>query len=177
MTSLSSHRDAIATSDQPTVPRCIRPGIKTPAPGRLFRRPDLLERRPAVRRAFPLDEPRSIGSLEPQVHLEAAVVAVAGVRAPPAFQAVDAEPRRKVRRTDGLAMSYSRPPSPERHGAPDVRDAHLRQHPALCRRPRHSHQALPAPRDALVAVHLVSEPSDCSPVLGFAYVRSCRSGL
>src|SRR4051812_16742603 len=115
MTSLSSHHDAIPTSDEPAVPRGVRPGVETPAPGRLFRRPHLLERRPAVGCALPLDEPGGIGSLEPQVHLEAAVVAVARVRAPAAFQAVDAEPRRQMWRTDGLAMRCCRPPPPERH--------------------------------------------------------------
>src|SRR6266566_7769914 len=182
MTSLSSHHDAIPTSDEPAVPRGVGPGIETPAPGGFFRRPYLLERRPTVRRALPLHEPRGVGSLEPQVHLETAVVAVAGVRAPAAFEAVDAEPRRQVRRTDGLAMRGCRPPPPERHGALDVRDAHLGQHPSLRRRPAHSHQALPAPGEALVAVHLVSEPSDRSPVLlllllSFAHVRPCRIGL
>src|SRR6266576_2028601 len=122
MTSLSSHHDAIPTSDEPAVPRRVRPGIETPAPCRFFRRPYLLERRPAIRRALPLHEPRAVCSLEPEVHLEAAVVAVAGVRAPAAFQTMDAEPRRQVRRTDGLAMRCCRPPPPERHGALDVGD-------------------------------------------------------
>ena len=176
-TSLSSHRDAISTSEEPAVPRCIRPGIKPPAPGRFFCRPDLLERCPAVCRALPAHEPRSVGPLEPEVHLETAVVAVAGVRAPAALEAMDAEPPSQVRRARCLSASRRSPSSPERDGALDVRDAHLREHPAFRRCPRNSHQSLPAPRGALVAVHLVSEPFDRRPVLGFDSALPCRNGL
>src|SRR5438132_8250369 len=151
MTSLSSHRDVMPTSDEPAVPRCIRPGPKTPALGRLLRRPDLLERRPPVGGALPPHEPGGIGSLEAEVHLEPAVVAVAGVRAPAALESVDAEPGPQMRRPHGLPVSRGRPPPPERHGALDVRNAHLREHPAFCRRPRDAHEPLPPPGDPLVA--------------------------
>src|SRR5207237_4386276 len=126
--------------------------------------PDLLERRPAVRCALPADEPRSVGPLEPEVHLEAAVVAVAGVRSPAALAAMDAEPPSQVRRARCLSVRARRPSPPERHGAPDLRDAHLREHPALRRCSRNSHQPLPAPPGALVAVHPISQPFYRPPV-------------
>src|SRR5712691_7524261 len=122
--SLSSHRDAMPTSDEPAKPRCVRPRPKTPASERLFCRPDLLQGRPAIRSALAADEPPSVGALETEVHLETAVVAVAGVRAPGALEAVDAEPRGQMRRAHGLAVRPRRPLLPERHRAPDVRNAH-----------------------------------------------------
>src|SRR5436305_4511716 len=131
MTSLSSHRDAMPTSDEPAVPRCIRPGPETPALRGFLRRPDLLERGPAVRGALPADEPGRIGPLEAEVHLEPAVVAVAGVRPPAPFQAVDTEPGRQMRRPQSPAAGGRRPPVPERHGALDVRNAHFREHTPL----------------------------------------------
>src|SRR5439155_17393407 len=109
MTSLSSHRDTMCSSDEPAVPRCVRPGPKTPALGRLLRRPDLLERRPAVGGAFPPDEPGRIGALEAEVHLEPAEVAVAGVRPPAALEAVDADPRPQMRRPHRPAVGRRRP--------------------------------------------------------------------
>src|SRR6266571_8573995 len=90
MMSLSSHCDATATSDEPAEPRRVRPGPKTPAPGGPFGRPDLFERRPVVRRALRAQEPGRVRPLEPEVHLQAAVVGSAAVL-PAALVAVDAE--------------------------------------------------------------------------------------
>src|SRR3954453_4249033 len=111
MTSLSSHRDVMPTSDEPAVPRCVRPGPETPALGGFLRRPDLLERRPPVGGALPADEPGRVGALEAEVHLEPAVVAVAGVRPPAALEAVDAEPGRQMRRPQGPAAGGGPPPA------------------------------------------------------------------
>src|SRR3954453_15490646 len=113
MTSLSSHRDVMPTSDEAAGPRCNRPGPETPSLGCFLRRPDLLERRPPVGGALPADEPGRVGPLEAEVHLEPPVVAVAGVRPPAALEAVDADPGRKMRRPKAPAAGGRRPPVPE----------------------------------------------------------------
>ena len=84
-------------SDEPAEPRGVRPGPETPAPGRFLRRPDLLERRPVVGRALGPHEPRRIRLLEPEIHLQAAVVGPAPV-GPAALEAMDAEKCRLVGR-------------------------------------------------------------------------------
>src|SRR5438309_4348250 len=119
MMSLSSHRDAITTSEQAAEPRSVRPRPETPAPGGLLGRPDLLERRPVVRRALRSHEPGRIRPLEAEVHLQAAVVGAASVR-PAALVAVDAEERRFVRRMRGLAPGRRGTPLPQPNGPLDV---------------------------------------------------------
>src|SRR3954470_8040820 len=102
MMSLSSRYAVKATactaSDQAAVPRRIRPGIETPALRRLFCHPDLLERRPVVGRALRPKERSAVGRLEPDVHLQAAVVRAATV-GPASLVVVDAEELIQVGRT------------------------------------------------------------------------------
>src|SRR5215471_6107970 len=77
------------------------------------RRPDLLERAPVIRRALVAEEPAAVGLLEPDVHLEPAVVGSARIR-PTALVAVDAEPVAeiwRVRRPQPRPMGAV-PPAP-----------------------------------------------------------------
>src|SRR5437660_411661 len=101
MMSLSSHGDVAALSRQPlqepAVPRRVRPWPEAPALERFPRRPDLLERGPVVGCALRSVEPAPVALLEAPVHLEPAVIGLAGVR-PAALEAVDAEELAQVRR-------------------------------------------------------------------------------
>src|SRR5205823_1294989 len=87
----------MAPSEQPAVPRSVRPRPKPPAPQRFFRRPDLLERGPMVGSSLLAQEPPRVGVLEAEVHLEAAVVRAAGVR-PAALVAMDTKECPEMRR-------------------------------------------------------------------------------
>src|SRR6478672_13439519 len=136
-------------SDEPAVPRRVRPRVKTPAPCRSFGDPDLLEGRPVVGRPFLPKEPPPVGRLEADVHLQPAVVGAAAVR-PAALVAMDAKELLQRRWPLSLAMCDGGPPLPEVDGSLHVLDAHLREHAALGRRPRDAHEVLPAPRRALV---------------------------
>src|SRR3954451_13791823 len=98
----SSSHGAVKTtadvaSDKAAEPRRVGPGIETPAPRRLFCHPDLLERRPVVGRALRPKERPAVGCLEPEIHLQTAVVGAAPVR-PAALVVVDAEELIQVRR-------------------------------------------------------------------------------
>src|SRR4051812_5291077 len=163
MMSLSSRYAVKATactaSDQAAVPRRIRPGIETPALRRLFRHPDLLERRPVVGRALRPKERPAVGGLEADVHLQAAVVRAAAV-GPAALVAVDAEELPEMRRSLRLPVGACGPPLPEGHRRLHMLDAHLGEDTPLGRCPRHAHQVLPAPSGALVGVDLPREPDD-----------------
>src|SRR4051794_20729394 len=155
--SLSSQRavkeTAIMASDQPAIPRRVRPRVKTSAPCGSFGDPDLLERRPVVGRPFRPKEPPPVGRLEADVHLQSAVVRAAAVR-PAAFVAMDAKELLQMRWPLSLAMCDCGPPLPEVDGSLHVLDAHLREHAPLGRRPRDAHEVLPAPGRALVGVDL-----------------------
>src|SRR6266568_2420624 len=106
-------------SDQATEPRGVRPGPKTPASERILGRPDLLERRPVIRRALVEVEPRAVGALEAEVHLQAAVVR--GTRIGPApLVAVDAEPLPQMRRMLGPETRRVRAPEPEPDRLPKI---------------------------------------------------------
>src|SRR5205814_381328 len=140
-------------------PRSVRPGPETPAPERFLRRPDLLERRPAVGRSLVPEEPAAVRPLEAQVHLEPAVVRPAAVR-PGGLVAVDAEKRVQMRRMPRLAVLARRPPLPEPDGRFHGRDAHPGEDATRSRRLRPAHDLLPTPGRALVGVDLVSEPGD-----------------
>src|SRR5437763_13671039 len=104
MMSLSSHGAVKATacvaSDQAAVPRCIRPGVETPALCRSFRHPDLLEGRPVVGRPLRPKELAAVRSLEAAVHLQPAVVGAAAL-VPAALVAADAEELPQLRRVLG----------------------------------------------------------------------------
>src|SRR4051794_41706503 len=130
MMSLSSHCDATTTSDEPARPRGVRPGPETPAPGGFLCRPDLLERRPVIGRPLRAQEPWRVRPLEPEVHLQPAVVGPAAVP-PAALVAVDAEELGQMRRPLGEPPGGRRPPLPEPHGSLDIGDAHPREQPAL----------------------------------------------
>src|SRR3954454_9082028 len=163
MMSLSSH-DAVKTtadvaSDQAAEPRGVRPGVETPAFGRLLCHPDLLERRPVVGRALRPKERPAVGRLEPDVHLQPAVIRAAAV-SPAALVVVDAEGLIQVRRPLRPPVGHHSPPLPEGYRRLDVLDAHLGEDTSLGRRPRHSHQVLPAPSRTLVGVDLLREPGD-----------------
>src|SRR6476661_6801420 len=83
---------------QATHARRVRPGAEpATAASCALGYPDLLETGPAVGRSLPQEEGRRVRVLELEVHLEAAVVAVAGVRAPGALAPVDALPGADVR--------------------------------------------------------------------------------
>ena len=81
-------RDARATTkttglDQAAVAGGVRPRVEAaPAPVRALGDPHLLDRRPVVRCALAAQELGAVLALEADVHLQAAVVAVAGVRPP-----------------------------------------------------------------------------------------------
>src|SRR5690348_14714522 len=86
---------------QPTHPGGVRPGAEAAtAPPCALGDPDLLETRPMVGRSLPQKEGRRVRLLELEVHLEAAVVAVAGIRSPGALAPVDALPGAQVRRVE-----------------------------------------------------------------------------
>src|SRR5690349_14910996 len=101
MMSLSSHFDVkttlCVTSEEPAEPRGVGPRPETPGLERLLGGPYLLERRPVVGGAFSAQEGRRVRLLEPEVHLEPAVVRPARVR-PGRFVAMDAEELPEVRR-------------------------------------------------------------------------------
>src|SRR5436305_12264569 len=128
MMSLSSHRDATATSDQPTEPRRVRPGPETPALCGFFSCPDLLERRPVVRRSLRRQEPGRVGLLEAEIHLEAPVVRAAAVRPAP-LVVVDTEKCRLVWRMLGPPPRLGGKALPQADGPLDVGDAHRAELP------------------------------------------------
>src|SRR5437870_323284 len=176
MMSLSSHCDAKSMSDEPAEPRRVGPGPVTPAPGGFLGRPDLLERRPVIRRAFRPHEPRGVGPLKDEVHLQAAVVRAAAVR-PAALVVMDAEERLLVRRMLRPAPGRRCPLLPQPNRALDIGHAHLRQHSALGLHERDAHQPLPAPGGLLVAGDLASEPDDCRMTLLLCFCADCCSCL
>src|SRR4051812_36141379 len=113
-------------SDEAAVPRRVRPGIETPARGRLFRDPDLLERRPVVGRPLRPEQPAAVRGLEPVVHLQPAPEGCAGI-GPAALEAVDAHERRVVRRVLRLPPRRAGKPLPAGERLPGPADAELVQ--------------------------------------------------
>jgi len=73
---------------------------------------------------------------------------------------MDTEELTQVRRMRRRTPGPRRAPLPEHDRPLDVRDAHLREHPARGRRPPDAHQLLPPPGRVLVAVDLAAEPGD-----------------
>src|SRR5919197_4549990 len=139
-------------------PRRVRPRVEAePGPVRPLRDPDLLERRPAVRRPLRPQQLSAVAAHEAPVHLGAAVLRRAPVP-PAALVAVDAEPGTEVRWAVGRALRRPRPPLPEPDRAPDVGYAHRRQVPSRRGRAGPSHQLLPVPGRALVVPDLRAEP-------------------
>src|ERR1700675_1735519 len=111
-----------------------------------LRGPHLLERRPVVRRPLAGEEPAAVGALEPDIHLQAAVVRRIRV-GPRTFIAVDAEPLTLVRRILGPCPSLRRDALPDRDLRRDVRRRVLE----LAGEPA-AHHPLPVP--GLVAVSI-----------------------
>src|SRR5439155_10467691 len=126
-------------------------GIKAPAaPMRTLGGPHLLERRPVIGRPLACEQPTAVDALEAEIHLQAAVVAVAGVRRPATFEVVDAEPLPLVRGILGAPARLERDAVPHRDLCLDVGRRVLEVAGELP-----SHRALPMPGLVAVSVDLM----------------------
>src|SRR5260221_553127 len=146
--------------EEPAEPRGVRPRPIAPAPEGFFGRPDLLERRPVVGGALRPVEPVAVALLEAPVHLEPAVVRLAGVR-PAALEAVDAEELPQVRRVLRLHVRPVRalPPEPGRTLGGLRRERG--QGADVLGRQRHAHHTLPVPRLRPETGYLASVVGEC----------------
>ena len=119
--------------------------------------PDLLERRPVVRRALAAEQLAPVGALERDVHLQPAVVRRVRV-VPGALVAVDAHPGRAERRSLPALPACGRRAG-ARGSAPrgDTRGRVTRCNRAGGRAPAHAHEPLQRQVVPLVAVDLLEE--------------------
>ena len=116
--------------------------------------PDLLERSPVVGRALAAQELPPVRPLEAEVHLEPAVVGRIRI-VPAALVAVDAEPRRTMRRMTGAPQRADCASVPEAAHPEPVAPARIGLGAARRRRPPDAHHVLPAPGHVPVAVNLL----------------------
>jgi hypothetical protein len=113
--------------------------------------PHLLERRPVVRGALASEQVSAVSALEPEIHLQSAVVRRARIRPSP-LEAVDAEPLTLVRRVLGTASRL-------RRNAPPHSDLVRRVKGWMLEPPRQRspHDELPSPRLMTIGI---DEPLD-----------------